>query len=260
MNENNFFQKRSIIICSKDRITGSSISNAQYFLPGFNQVYQVQLGNFSLLNLINQVTSANNTFTITETGGGTATITIPVGTYDYVAFATTLQNLLNSAGLTNTYTVTISPTNFLLNITGSSLPFSLSWPVPLPNQPGAYYLMGFGDVLPAPTTPTTHLISPYGVNLINVNKIGISLVNTSIPTLGWSSSKTNFNFVVDNFVGYGDQLIYRPFTIFENTVASATPFALGGHITIQLYDLYTGNLLDTNGVDYQLQFIIEVQC
>jgi hypothetical protein len=64
--------------------------------------------------------SSNNTFTISENGGGAITITIPVGNYTSSQIISTLSSLMTAAsGEGATYVVTISSQTNKLTFTGS---------------------------------------------------------------------------------------------------------------------------------------------
>jgi len=64
--------------------------------------------------------SVNNSFTITESVGGTKTITIPVGNYTATAIASALTTAFVTAGTTATYTVTFSSLRNRLVFTSST--------------------------------------------------------------------------------------------------------------------------------------------
>lgn len=64
--------------------------------------------------------SVNNSFTITESVGGTSTVTIPVGNYTATAIATALTTAFVTAGTTATYTVTFSSLRNRLVFTSST--------------------------------------------------------------------------------------------------------------------------------------------
>lgn len=64
--------------------------------------------------------SVNNSFTITESVGGTKTITIPVGNYTASAIATALTTAFVTAGTTATYTVTYAGLRNRLVFTSST--------------------------------------------------------------------------------------------------------------------------------------------
>ena len=105
-----------LLLNSKDRQTGT-INNATYKLGiPMVKISKARLENFTILNSFYAISATNGSFTVAESLGPTAVITIPPGTYDTVQFAAAIQAQLNAAGLGNTYTVTVDPVTLKLEI------------------------------------------------------------------------------------------------------------------------------------------------
>lgn len=246
-----------ILFNSRLRSAGT-ITNAYYSMANYPGIIKMRLQNFTMFNGIYAISSTlGDTFIITETApGATATITIASGTYTGSQFASAISTILNNpaTGLTNSYSVVFDPITLKLTITeatGIGLTFSLSWP----SSGGMYYQMGYGSTLPSATSFALTQISPFAVQLVNVNKIGVLFTQGgSIPTNGWSNCSSVFQFSIDMQDNFGSQLAYRPFTLMENTIMSSSlaRFAIGGYVNIKLIDLATGLEIDANGSEYQL--------
>ena len=237
------------MINSADRASGS-INNCTFNTVTYKNVTKVQLHNFAILNVVKQTSANNGNFIITEAGPAVP-FTIPPGTYDTLSLPTTLEALLNGGSLTGTYTVTVNPVNLELTIS-STVPFSLSFPA----TGGANYTLGYGYPVPPATGSALSHTSPFAVQLTNLNKIGIQIRNSTIPTIGTSSAYCSFHFIVDNYPNYGSVLLYRPFFAAENLVVSNNRFLIGGQMNVQLVDLSTGLPLQTNGAEWQAVFAI----
>lgn len=144
--------------------------------------------------------SVNNTFTITETTGGTKTITIPVGNYTGDSLASALQTAFVTAGTTATYTVAYVSNTSVLTFTSNSNSniFSFNFGAGLgipgvqPNSgnknprlwigfpPGTTNSYSNGTVQ-AITSPNAVLVSGPGYIYVNSVRIG-SDVNVYLPT------------------------------------------------------------------------------
>lgn len=131
------------------------------------------------------INSLNNTFTLTESGGGgDATVTIPVGTYTISSLQTALNTALTAASPnTRTYTSTYSTSTQKLTITVSSGTFTLTFVGYSP-----YLALGMSTGANASTG--TSLVSPNiplvtGPNYVYVNSDTLgSLVDTYVPQRG----------------------------------------------------------------------------
>jgi len=79
------------------------------------------------------INTTNNTFTFTESAGGTTTITVPVGNYSALSISTTLTSLLTAASVTNgnsfVYTTSYdsSAAKLLITRTAGSGTFTLTF-------------------------------------------------------------------------------------------------------------------------------------
>ena len=144
--------------------------------------------------------SVNNTFTITETTGGTKTITIPVGNYTGDSLASALQTAFVTAGTTATYTVAFVSNTAVLTFTSDSNSniFSFNFGAGLgipgvkPNSgnknprlwigfpPGTTTSASNGTVQ-AITSPNAVLVSGPGYIYVNSVRIG-SDVDVYLPT------------------------------------------------------------------------------
>lgn len=253
---NSYQTKEGILLDSNQAIDNVGIANSLTYNIGNpkTKIRRLQLGNFSTCNVFYNITSANNTLIIDE--GSPTDITVPVGTYDVVSFSAALQTALNSAGLGGVFTVSISNVNLRLTIT-STAPYTLSFPN---TSVGIWLNMGFGRVRPAAQGPQSTLTSPYPVQLINVNKIGIQLLNINVaPIITSTSNGPCCHFIVDNNVPFGSQLIYIPQTETDNTIDSqfSNSFILSKNLKVLIYDLQTGQLLD-NITHYQL--LLNILC
>ena len=143
--------------------------------------------------------SSNNTFQITESVGGTKTITIPVGNYTGGAIATALTTAFVTAGTTATYTVTyVGLRNRLLFTSSTNNPFTLSFgagyniPGVQPNSgntnprlfigfpPGDTASTSVGGVQVI-TTPNSLLLSGPNYLYLNSTKLG-SDISLYLPT------------------------------------------------------------------------------
>lgn len=143
--------------------------------------------------------SINNTFTITESVGGTKTITIPVGNYTSAAIATALTTAFVTAGTTATYTVTyLGLRNRLVftSSTNNSFYFSFGAGYNIPGvQPNSgnknpRLFIGFppGDTSSIPvggvqvlTSPNSLLLSGPNYVYLNSTKLG-SDMDLFLPT------------------------------------------------------------------------------
>lgn len=246
-----------LLFNSRDRIAGS-ISNATYrMVTPLVKIGRVRLENFVILNSFYAVTAANGNFTVTESLGPLATITIPPGTYDTVQFAAAVQAALNAAGLGNTYTVSVSLTTLRLTLTasgGALDPFSLSWPAN-----SAQYPMGWGAGTAAPTAFLLSHVSPFAVGLANLNKLLIRLNTQSGGGALWASSSVNANFAVDVDVDFGSVFSYRPPVETFNSQRFLPPID-STSLSIELIDPVTGGRVDTNGQEYQLELALWAAC
>ena len=143
--------------------------------------------------------SVNNSFTITESVGGTSTVTIPVGNYTGAAIATALTTAFVTAGTTATYTVTYSGLRNRLVFTSSTnnsflLSFGAGYNIPgvQPNSgnhnprlfigfpPGDTSSTSVGGVQVI-TTPNTLLLSGPNYLYLNSTKLG-SDMDLYLPT------------------------------------------------------------------------------
>lgn len=146
--------------------------------------------------------SRNNQFTITESGYGSKTVTIPEGNYSYVEMITALQTLLSPTGVGThwTYTVTYSSTTgkftFATNNTGGGAvtePFSFTFGTDTTDRgwTNPRLWLGFpGGVTDSQTFSTTTgdvLVAPFVANLAGPNylylcssKLG-NLTNIYLP-------------------------------------------------------------------------------
>lgn len=143
--------------------------------------------------------SVNNSFTITESVGGTKTITIPVGNYTGAAIATALTTAFVTAGTTATYTVTYSGLRNRLVFTSSTnntflLSFGAGYNIPgvQPNSgntnprlfigfpPGDTSSTSVGGVQVI-TSPNTLLLSGPNYLYLNSTKLG-SDMDLYLPT------------------------------------------------------------------------------
>ena len=242
-----------LLLNSKDRQTGT-INNATYKLGiPMVKISKARLENFTILNSFYAISATNGSFTVAESLGPTAVITIPPGTYDTVQFAAAIQAQLNAAGLGNTYTVTVDPVTLKLEIeaTGALDPFVLSWV----SGTSASYPMGWGTTLPAPTAQLLTQTSPFTVGLTNLNKLLIRLTVNSAGGPLWCTSSANGNFLVDVDVNFGSVYSYVPQIETSNCTIFCPPVD-SSVVGVELIDAKTGQRADTNGQEYQLELAL----
>lgn len=135
------------------------------------------------------INSSNNTFTLVEPLVGSATITLPVGTYTATSLATILASLLTAASpASRTYTVTFNTTTQRYSITTSFDTFTLTFGVvgnPGITNPRLFLGMNAG----ANPSSGVLLVSPITVQssgpnyvFLNSDILGISM-ETTLPQL-----------------------------------------------------------------------------
>jgi len=134
--------------------------------------------------------SVNNTFTITESGGSTSTVTIPIGNYNSSSIGLALNNAFSAIipPLSSTYTTTyMSLTNTLVFTSSTNTPFYFSFgagnniPGVLPNSgnKNPRLFIGFppGDTTSVTTTgPVQEITSPNTILLSGPSYIYINSV------------------------------------------------------------------------------------
>jgi len=246
-----------ILVNSKDRISGTIEAGTFLLTMPMTRIGKIRLENFALLNSFYALTSTNNQFLVTETLGLSATITIPPGTYDTATFAAAIQAAMNAAGLGNTYTAAVSQTNLILTITatgGALDTFSLSWPAN-----GANYPMGWGLTTPAPTAAALSQTSPFTVGLSNLNKLLIRINTQSGGGSLWSTAAVNANFAVDVDVDFGSVFSYRPPVETFNCQKFSPPVD-SRSLGVELIDASTGQRVNTNGQEWQLELALWPEC
>jgi hypothetical protein len=107
----------------------------------------------------NNITANNNVFAIQENPGNSATITVPAGAYNGTTLASTIQTLLGSAGLLNTYTVTFDTSFVRFNFAGTGA-FTLSF------TPASSIAMQLGFVAGSTYGPDTSITSANVAQLV----------------------------------------------------------------------------------------------
>lgn len=244
-----------VLINSRNRVSGTISSGTFPITVCQSSIGKIRLENFVILNAFLAVTAANNTFTLTESLGPSAVITISPGTYDTTEFATEVAAQIAAAvGLANTYTVSVSPTTLALTITasgGALDPFSLSWGL-------AGAVMGYGSN-PAPTVDALTQTSPFAVQLGNLNKLLIRLETNNGGQMLWATSNSVANFVVDIDVNFGSYFSYTPSVETQNVALYPQPI-VPRQVRIELIDAETGALVDTRGSEYQIELAMWSPC
>lgn len=135
------------------------------------------------------ITSSNNTFTMTDGGGGSATVTLTPGNYNSSTLSTTLAAALTAASPTGkTYTVTFSSTTQKFTITVSSTTFTLTFGTTGDDgQTNPRFFLGMNAG--ANSSTLTSLVSPNTANITGPNYLYIcsdvlgGLVNSVLPNL-----------------------------------------------------------------------------
>jgi len=244
-----------VLINSRNRVSGTISSGTYSLTVCQNTIGKIRLENFVILNAFLAVTAANNTFTLTESLGPSAVITISPGTYDTTEFATEIAAQITAAvGLANTYTVSVSPTTLALTITasgGALDTFSLSWGL-------ASAVMGYGPSAAATANALTHT-SPFAVQLGNLNKLLIRLETNNGGQQLWSTANAVASFVVDINVNFGSYFSYTPSVETQNVALFPQPI-VPKLVRIELIDAETGALVDTRGSEFQIELAMWAPC
>ena len=170
------------------------------------------------------VTSGNNTFTMTEPGQPTATITIPVGNYNANTFAIQVSSLMTAASFTaTTYTTTFSLVTGKLTYTS------------------------------APAR-ATQLIFPAALAEGIHDQAGFIAGTTNTFTAGTLTSTTVCSFVAQDNIIIKSNICISPMSVLQDINSSTVPF--GASIVWASSDIH-GNAKPFSGKNSTFEFAIQ---
>ena len=160
--------RKVIYINSSDVYRDAGTTNEDFTITKTTQEFPVEPKSVKLINATipftwNNITSDNNTFSITEDGTGTDSFVIPDGNYTGTQLAETIQELLNnSVILTQTYTVSFNSQT--LKYTFTTTPSGAQITFAATNS--AALLLGFNADSTSPGTASTSFDSVNSAQLI----------------------------------------------------------------------------------------------
>lgn len=212
------------------------------------------------------VTTSNNTFTITETAVGTDSFVIPPGNYDGDSLATEIQSLLNTSGvLTPTFTVVFDATSSAFTISTSVNTFQITFTM----IGSAATLMGFApgssSAVAASTTSTggAALLPDYEVfvcsDLVAGSDNGVMLWSpTYTPTVSNQSqilARIPITACYSGVINYCVNATLPSYSITQSAFARA--INLGQPASIRFFlTLPSGSPIDLNGYHWSAELVL----
>lgn len=169
-------------------------------------------------------------------------VIIPPGNYTFFDIASVIQNELNNAGSSITFSVIYNETTFKINFSGTSN-FQLLWSDTI-NSMG--YLLGFFNI----DTPITNDIN--STNAINLSVPPYLAIYISEFLSSSRFGSRYYTFILNSLGNGGDiNLHFNENNFHLHTENYLFNISL---LHVQIYDLRTGQIYDNNNVDISLLF------
>lgn len=180
---------KHIFLDTRYKNTGTTNYMPSWRLPtgqSLNGNLLISLNSCIIPNLVFPITSQNNTIVFAEGGGGNITATLTSQDYTGTTLASTLQSVLNTAGLL-TYTVTFDPltTYLTIAVSTSTVQFKTS-----NTAFTAGFVLGFDET--TDTADSASITSDYPVRLDGSMYIDIEVTNANTHSLSVNNSSTPF--------------------------------------------------------------------
>lgn len=225
-------------------------------------VVAVDLVSAIMPNTQRTVNRFNSKFQITPDGRNTVTVDIPQGNYEPALLLSTLQQLLQDAGVANPIFTYAADTN-IVTFT-SDLPFSLPFSSGDANQASIHEDLGFGNTdvvgVTTVTAPFAMLLPPPSYVTVDLPGLPWDSKNRSYIQQGDSVSDPRMQLSPSTFLGVvtldTDYQTFKYWKASSQEVMRQTfpPIDLR-QIAVELRD-DKGNLYDSNGYDHTL--VLEV--